>query len=204
MSKVSYRMHTSAPLARCIVFTACLHPSSWPSRWSHSSLVWESKLISCSHLRKGRSWSRGWIAIATAADGAEELVIRQSAWAVIMQEECQQKTGPLRPESSMADLDRGVWISRGSSCIELPLWQKHKSNTRRSMSGVNCKWMNRKCRQSITLHFSRNLGSLQVLLEDCLTHFDFSFHKQTSSHDTRHVVFALYAFTLCSGSVRSP
>lgn len=39
--------------------------------------------------------------------------------------------------------------------------------------------------------FERNSGSLQVLLEDSLTHFDFSFHKQMSSHDTRHVVFAL-------------
>lgn len=151
-------MHTSAPLARCIIFTACLHPSSWPSRWSHSRLVWKSKLILCSHLWEPlqcRSWSWGWIAIATAADGAEELVIKQSAWAVIVQEERQRKTGPLSPESSMADLDRGVWISRGSSCIKLPLSQKDKLNTQGSMSGFNCKWMNCKCRQCITLHVSR-------------------------------------------------
>lgn len=45
------------------------------------------------------------IAIVTATDEVEELVIRQSVWAVIVQDEPQQKTGQLRPESSVAGLD---------------------------------------------------------------------------------------------------
>lgn len=69
------------------------------------------------------------IATVTAADEAEELLIRRGAWAVIVQDERQQKTGQLRPKSSVAGLDQGLQISRGSSCIKLALSQKHKSNT---------------------------------------------------------------------------
>lgn len=41
----------------------------------------------------------------TAADEVKELVIGQRVWAVIVQDEPQQKTGQLKPESSATGLD---------------------------------------------------------------------------------------------------
>lgn len=102
------------------------------------------------------------IAVVTAADEAEELVIRQRVWAVIVQDEPQQKMGQLRPESSAAGLDWGLQISRGSSCIKPALSQKHKSNSRWSMSGkeMQIRWahiyvMNDGIWQSIMIHISK-------------------------------------------------
>lgn len=63
------------------------------------------------------------------AGEAEEPAIRQGAWAVIVQDERQQKMGQLRPEIAAPGLDCG---SAGG--IELALLQKHKSNSRRSIT----------------------------------------------------------------------
>lgn len=87
LSKVSHRMPTSAPLAWRRIFTACHRPSSWPSGWSHSSLVKMSKLIfvlASSTWTLERRLQTTLTAAVTAADEAEELVIRQSARAVIV------------------------------------------------------------------------------------------------------------------------